>query len=156
MSWIWTAWLLTVIVSFAVFETWALKTGKLPSLSRFTYDAYKAWPPLAVVYGLLFGGLAVWLVFLGCLARCEGVGIGGPLLNGDRGNLKPMNRDSLSGVSDNVGGAGWHRIQDDMGRLAGDLGEPGSGSDRSEVKNSGPAGNQHQVSGLGCGKGDFA
>lgn len=55
---IWTGWLLAVVVSFGVIEGLALATGNT-TLSRFTWEVYEKWPLIAVVYGMIFGGLAV-------------------------------------------------------------------------------------------------
>jgi len=58
VNWVWTGWLGFFIASFAVFETWALRTGRT-TLSRYTWNASQAWPPLPFVLGLIAGGLAV-------------------------------------------------------------------------------------------------
>jgi hypothetical protein len=55
--WLWTLWLLAIAVSFAIFEGWALKTGR-PTLSRWTWDISKAWPPYPFFAGLIVGFLA--------------------------------------------------------------------------------------------------
>jgi hypothetical protein len=55
---VWTAWLVSLVVSFAVFETWALLTKGL-TLSMFTWIASEHWPPIIFICGLLAGGLAV-------------------------------------------------------------------------------------------------
>jgi hypothetical protein len=57
-GWIWPVWLTAVAGSFAVLEGRAIHAGE-DTLSRATWKTTKAWPPLAVVYGMLFGGLAV-------------------------------------------------------------------------------------------------
>ena len=44
MSIVWTAWLLVIGISFACFEGYALKNGKM-TLSRWTWTVSKAWPP---------------------------------------------------------------------------------------------------------------
>jgi hypothetical protein len=55
-AWVWAGWLIFLIVSFAAFEGWALKTGHM-TLSRFTWTATKAFPPLPFVAGFLAGFL---------------------------------------------------------------------------------------------------
>ncbi len=55
---IWTVFLLSFVVLFAIFETWALMTGGT-TLSRYTYEVTKAWPPLIFLLGIVVGGLAV-------------------------------------------------------------------------------------------------
>jgi hypothetical protein len=58
MSWVWLAWLLLIAGSFAVLERYALLKNKV-TLSRFIWNASKAWPPLPWVVGNVTGGLAV-------------------------------------------------------------------------------------------------
>lgn len=65
MNIVWTAWLLAIIVSFAVFEGYALKKDRT-TLSRFTYNVAKAWPLLPFVLGLVAGGLAVHFFWHWC------------------------------------------------------------------------------------------
>jgi hypothetical protein len=55
---IWSAWLLIVMASFGVLEGIAIGTGGV-TLSRYTWDLYEGWPLIAVIYGMVFGGLAV-------------------------------------------------------------------------------------------------
>lgn len=57
MSWVWLAWLIAIGVTFALLEGHALRTNRL-TLSRFTWNVSKAWPPLPFVIGLVVGGLA--------------------------------------------------------------------------------------------------
>jgi hypothetical protein len=68
MPWVWVGWLLGLIGSFAVLEGWALKTGRM-TLSRFTWNLSKAWPPLPWAAGLLAGFLAAHFFWpgQGCL-----------------------------------------------------------------------------------------
>lgn len=54
----WTIWFLGVAATFAIGETWAIRT-KRPTLSRYMAMLATEWPLLMVVYGMLFGGLAV-------------------------------------------------------------------------------------------------
>jgi hypothetical protein len=55
---IWTGWLLFVVASFGVIEGLAIH-NHATTLSRFTWEVYEQWPLIAVVYGMIFGGLAV-------------------------------------------------------------------------------------------------
>ena len=54
---IWSAWLLLIMISFGVLEGLAFHGGI--TLSRFTWDLSQAWPEIPVIYGMIFGGLAV-------------------------------------------------------------------------------------------------
>lgn len=65
MNWVWTSWLIALIVSFGCFEGYALAKGKT-TLSRYTWNIFKVWPPIAVVFGMLFGGLAVHFFWHWC------------------------------------------------------------------------------------------
>lgn len=56
--WIWLAWILLLIVSFAIIEGIAIARGKT-TLSRFTMVCTTAFPPLIYLLGVLSGGLAV-------------------------------------------------------------------------------------------------
>lgn len=56
--WVWVGWLIFLIVSFAIFEGYAIKTGR-QTLSRTVWIWSKAWPPLPFICGLIAGGLAV-------------------------------------------------------------------------------------------------
>lgn len=60
MNWyfVWTGWLLSLIVSFAVLEGWAIHSGGI-TLSRFTAVVSQAWPMLPWLCGVIVGGLAV-------------------------------------------------------------------------------------------------
>ena len=55
---IWTGFLLGFIALFAILETWAIMTGGT-TLSRYTYEITKAWPPLIFLLGMIVGGLGV-------------------------------------------------------------------------------------------------
>jgi hypothetical protein len=57
MTIIWAAWLVVIAVSFAGFEGYALMTGR-KTLSRWTWEISKAWPPYPFVCGFLVGFLA--------------------------------------------------------------------------------------------------
>jgi hypothetical protein len=65
MSLVWLAWLIAIAASFAVFEGYALRNNKL-TLSRFTWNASKAWPLLPFVMGLVVGGLATHFFWHWC------------------------------------------------------------------------------------------
>lgn len=58
MTWFWGAWVIFFAVSFAVFETYALVTGRA-TLSRSVWTWSKNFPLLPFLAGLLAGGLAV-------------------------------------------------------------------------------------------------
>ena len=58
LPWIWTAFLLGFIALFAGIEGYALSTGGT-TLSRYTYELTKAWPPLIFILGTVSGGLCV-------------------------------------------------------------------------------------------------
>lgn len=57
-GWSWVIWLGLFIGLFAINEGYALAKGKL-TLSRATWNVFAAWPPIAVIFGMVFGGLAV-------------------------------------------------------------------------------------------------
>jgi len=61
MRWIWTIFILLIVVGFAVLEGYALSHPDGLSLSQYLWDASVAWPPLPFVLGNLTGGLAVHL-----------------------------------------------------------------------------------------------
>ena len=58
MQWIWLAWILSCVISFAILEGYAIYSGHW-TLSRSTWVLMKHWPLIAVLYGMIFGGLAV-------------------------------------------------------------------------------------------------
>lgn len=58
MEWIWLAWFLVFIVSFAVFERHAIKNKRV-TLSATIWWLSKEWPLLPFLCGLVVGGLAV-------------------------------------------------------------------------------------------------
>lgn len=72
--WVWAAWLVFLIVSFAIMEGWALKTGK-PTLSASVWTWSAHFPLLPFICGLLAGGLAVHFFWEG--AYCW---VGAPIL----------------------------------------------------------------------------
>jgi hypothetical protein len=57
MIWIWVFWVLTIAVTFAILEGWAIKTGRT-TLSRTVWTISADWPPLPFVAGLVAGFLA--------------------------------------------------------------------------------------------------
>jgi hypothetical protein len=58
MTWFWGIWIAVTIIAFGVGEAYALKHN-VPTLSRTVWNITAAWPPFAVVYGLVLGGLAI-------------------------------------------------------------------------------------------------
>lgn len=58
MVWVWTGWLLLLVLSFAILEGIALAKHGL-TLSMYTWHLSEQWPPLIWVCGVLVGGLAV-------------------------------------------------------------------------------------------------
>jgi hypothetical protein len=67
-GWVWVLWLALVIVSFAVLEGIALYRGNKSTLSECTWYLAKIWGPLPVLFGIVFGGLAVHFFWIaqGC------------------------------------------------------------------------------------------
>jgi hypothetical protein len=56
----WTYWLVAIALSFAIAEALGMyRFGTPGTLSYFMTSLGQKWPPLLVVYGMLFGGLAV-------------------------------------------------------------------------------------------------
>jgi H+/Cl- antiporter ClcA len=72
MNWVWALWLLAIAVSFAAFEGYALATGR-KTLSRWTWDLSKAWPPYPCFVGLIVGFLAChfWWGGIVCFAPVQ-------------------------------------------------------------------------------------
>jgi hypothetical protein len=64
-GWSWVVWLGLFIALFAVNEGYAIAKGKL-TLSAGTWNVFKAWPPIAVLFGMVFGGLAVHFFWHWC------------------------------------------------------------------------------------------
>ena len=57
-SWpVWVGWLIFLAVSFGAFEAWAIVTNRW-TLSRFTWEITKSWPPFGWLCGLIVGFLA--------------------------------------------------------------------------------------------------
>jgi hypothetical protein len=67
VSFVWLAWLIVIAASFAVFEGYALRNNKL-TLSRFVWNASRAWPPLPAIFGIVVGILIAhfWWIGQGC------------------------------------------------------------------------------------------
>lgn len=69
MSWMWVVWLLVIIVSFALIEGYALRhPERQNTLSRFIWGLGQEWPLTLVLFGMLFGGLAVHFFWNWCPA----------------------------------------------------------------------------------------
>jgi len=68
MPWVWIAWLLAFAGSFALFEGYAIKTGRM-TLSRFVWNVTKGFPPFGWVCGVIVGFLAAHFFWpgQGCL-----------------------------------------------------------------------------------------
>jgi hypothetical protein len=58
MAWVWTIWLLSIAVSFAALETYAISHDHL-TLSRYVWTISAKFPLFGFLCGLLVGGLAV-------------------------------------------------------------------------------------------------
>ena len=56
MTWAWLAWFLAAIVTFAVLEGYAIRTGR-KTLSRTVRDMNQAWPLTSAVMALVMGAL---------------------------------------------------------------------------------------------------
>lgn len=68
-DWIWTLWLIAIVVSFAIFEVRAFKfPERQDTLSRFIWNIGQKWPLSLVLFGMLFGGLAVHFYWNWCPA----------------------------------------------------------------------------------------
>jgi hypothetical protein len=60
MKTFWAGWLIAIAATFACAEAFGLWRQGVPgTLSFFMTNLGKEWPPILVVYGMLFGGLAV-------------------------------------------------------------------------------------------------
>lgn len=56
----WIIWILVVVISFAILECYAFNhPARENTLSRFIWSVGQKWPLSLVIYGMLFGGLAV-------------------------------------------------------------------------------------------------
>lgn len=72
MGVVWAVWLMVIVISFAAFETFALKTGRM-TLSRWVWTVSKAWPPFPWIAGVLTGFLAAhfWWGGIVCFAPVQ-------------------------------------------------------------------------------------
>lgn len=64
MNFVWLLWFIAIVVTFALFEGYALTHNK-KTLSRVIWDLTKGWPPLPFIFGLVVGGLAVHFFWIG-------------------------------------------------------------------------------------------
>lgn len=68
-DWVWVVWLLAIVVSFSVLEWYAFQhPSRLNTLSRFVWNIGQKFPLSLVMYGALFGGLAVHFFWNWCPA----------------------------------------------------------------------------------------
>ena len=75
MPWIWVLWIGGPVLGlFAVFEGYALKTGRM-TLSRWVWNMSRAWPPFPWVVGVVVGFLAAHFFWPG--QGCSITGFGG-------------------------------------------------------------------------------
>jgi hypothetical protein len=67
MDWFWPLWILGIAATFAAGEGYALATGR-KTLSRWTWELSKAWPPYPCVFGMIVGTLATHFFWIaqGC------------------------------------------------------------------------------------------
>lgn len=69
LDWPWIVSLGAFLTWFAIFETYALKhPERMNTLSRFVWNIGQAWPLSLVVFGMVFGGLAVHFFWNWCPA----------------------------------------------------------------------------------------
>lgn len=69
VSWPWVLWLLAFVASFAVLEGYAFKHPQRENtLSRATWKLGQRWPLSLVLFGMVFGGLAVHFYWNWCPA----------------------------------------------------------------------------------------
>jgi len=73
----WIIWLIALMLSFAVLERYALNhPERQNTLSRFVWQCGQKWPLTLVLFGTLFGGLAVHFFWNWCPALMP-AGLGG-------------------------------------------------------------------------------
>lgn len=72
MTIVWTIWLAVIVISFAAFEGYALKTDRT-TLSRYIWNLSKAWPPFGWIAGWLTGFLVChfWWGGITCFAPVQ-------------------------------------------------------------------------------------
>lgn len=64
---VWIVWLAAIVASFAVFEGYALRHhDRKGTLSWFMWNLGQRWPLSLVLFGMLFGGLAVHFYWQWC------------------------------------------------------------------------------------------
>ena len=70
MSWVWIGWIIFLAVSFALFEGFAVKTGR-STLSEFVWNLTKGWPPFGWLCGVIVGFLACHFFWpgMGCVIK---------------------------------------------------------------------------------------
>jgi len=69
MSTAWIIWLLLIVISFTVLETYAFKYPQRQlTLSRFVWGIGQKWPLSLVLWGMLIGGLSVHFFWNWCPA----------------------------------------------------------------------------------------
>jgi len=77
MDTVWIIWLFAIGASFSVLEALAFRhPTRLNTLSRFIWEVGQVWPLSLVLYGMLFGGLAVHFFWNWCPALMP-PGVGG-------------------------------------------------------------------------------
>ena len=64
LPWVWVAWIIVLVVSFAIFEGFALATGRT-TLSRTVWTINKNFPPFGWMCGLVVGFLAAHFFWVG-------------------------------------------------------------------------------------------
>lgn len=64
----WLTWAIASLISFAILESYALVTRRLPTLSRTVWRLTKAYPIFAFALGTVVGGLAIH--FFGWIPAC--------------------------------------------------------------------------------------
>jgi len=52
---VWIAWFIAIVISFVIFESWALSHENGLSLSQATVDMIYAWPPVGPIMGIIIG-----------------------------------------------------------------------------------------------------
>lgn len=65
----WIIWAAVIVISFAVLETYAFKHPERENtLSRFVWTVGQKWPLSIMLFGMVFGGLAVHFYWNWCPA----------------------------------------------------------------------------------------
>jgi len=73
MGTVWALWLAAFVGAFAILEGYAIKSGRA-TLSLSTWRLFQKWPLIAVVFGMVFGGLAVHFFWHWCPAGSVSAG----------------------------------------------------------------------------------